>query len=259
MEEDDFIDVELTRDQSFDPDVLVPSSARTFGGEEADLNFHSILLRIGRKPVARNIRKLYEKSGRVIPEGLEIFESYDLWLLSNSFGILNRGGFRHVQQVGFHIRLPESPRCSVLSIFPKTEFVKLGGIKLEMEAEIGVNGRLSVPKVALDPVLSLEELSGGGKLALSSEASVVARVSLSLISTAIQAIGAGDNESQWVFERMLGGEPLLGDQMVMQVILTPRRLRKLTVTASVFANVATCGVLSTKLSGAELTLDVTLA
>lgn len=258
MDPDELLDVELTLDDAFDPRTFVAPSQRKLGGTGADVESKRIRFRVGRRPVARNLRRLYEIGDRKMPTGLEVFDAYDLWLLENHFSVLKEGGFEYVQQVGMQVRLAETPRCTVLSVLPKTEFVKHVGVDLRAEADVAVDGRLSVPDVAVEFLSTFEELSAGGRLSLSSSASVVGRISFALMSTAIQAIGVGDNESTWCFERLLSGAPLIGDQMVMQVLLTPRRLRKLSLSATVFANVKTFGFVSNKLTSKELPLEAAL-
>src|SRR5262249_54819345 len=57
------------------------------------------------------------------------------------------------------------------------------------------------------------------KIRLSSELKMVGRVSFSLLSPVIQAVGLRSSRCEWVFE--VEQKPLLGDQVMLQTVLVP--------------------------------------
>lgn len=259
MTDDESIEVTLGPSEAFDKALLVPPNGRKLGPDSGrDLPFDNIRIRVHRRPVAYNLRHLFELSDRPLPENYGVFNAYDLWLLQHSFSVVREGGYKHVQQIGIHVRLPETPRYTVLNILPKTEFVKHGSLGLGLEADVAVDGRVSIPQVSLKDGYLVKELSAGGRITLIPEASFVGRISFALISPSIQAVGVGDNESMWVFERTYGSDPLWGEQTVMQVVLAPRRRKKIAITTSIYATVSCFGVVNTRLKGENLELEAIL-
>jgi hypothetical protein len=157
------------------------------------------------------------------------------------------------------VELNKKPKCTVLSVFPKTEFVKNLGISICGEADLTVEGKWCLPEMGLTLLPEQQALGAAASMRYASQASVVGRLSLSLISTKIQVIGVGDNESTWLFERQSGSHPLLGDQTVMQVVLAPKNIGELEVAASVFANVSTYGFVATRLTGPSIRMAATMS
>ncbi|MHC2069747.1 hypothetical protein ACYFX5_19925 [Bremerella sp. T1] len=257
--DEEFLDISLSAREAFDENLLVAPSARKFGSEDGgDLPLEDIRFRIHRRPVAYNFRSLLAKSSKTIPDNFGVFDAYDIWLIEHTFSVVKMGGYKHVEQVGIHVSLPTSPRFTVLNVLPKSEFVTHLKLGAGIEADIAVDGRLAVPESALNDLLEFEELTAGGRLTFSPEVSLVGRVSFSLISRTVQAVGGGDNESLWIFERPFGGTPMFGEQTVVQVVLSPRRRKTIKLKTSLFATVSLFGVMNTKLSSDTLELEAIL-
>jgi hypothetical protein len=229
-------EIDLDFKSARDPDLLVPPSKRTFGAEP-DIEVGQLRLRIGERPVARNLRLLYEMSKRELPSDLEVFVSYDIWLLTHSVSVIKEGGYKKIRQLGYQVRFPDKPKVTVLEVLPQTHFVtKVGGF-FKSEADIQINGQASMPESITHLLNTVENLSLGGKLVLSEQVNLVARITFAVMTPVIQAVGAGDNGSEWVFRQ--DEQPLLGDQLMIQILLTPRRLRALDFKARVYATIAT--------------------
>lgn len=255
---DDYQMVELGIEDAHDKDLLRPPSKRHLGGEEPDVTFDKIFLRIHRKPVARNLRDLYELGNRKVPDEYEVFRAYDLWMLENTFSIFKQGGFQSIQQVEFKVVLVK-PSCTVLTVLPKSEFVTHLDVGIRSLAELMLDGRCRIPEPASVLVESHTGFGVGGNMQASSSVSVVGQVSLSLISPTITAAGMGDDESRWIFERRFGGPPIFGEQTVLQVLLTPRKARRVMLEASVSAVASTWGFAPTRLQGSPVDLEVRLS
>jgi len=256
---EDYVDVELGSENAYDHNLLIPPSARRLGGQDADVKFKKIKIRIGRRPTAKNLRRVYELTGRAVPQDIEVFRSYDLWLLTNSFSVLKEGGFDQVQQVGFSVFLREEPKCSVQGILPTSEFIKRLGMDAVVDAHLALSGQLQVPELPAALSTVSESISTGGDIKVSTDVSLVGRISFSVMTPTIQAIGVGDNQSTWLFQRLSGSRPLLGDQVVTQVIVTPKRLSQLVFDAEVFANVSTFGWICTRLAGQRIELSAIMS
>lgn len=248
-------EIQLERQSALDPDLLVPPSERTFGAEP-DIEAGRIRLRIGERPVARNLRVLYELGKREVPADLEVFLSYDIWLLTHTISVVQEGGFKQIRQLGYEMQFPDKPKVTVLEVLPQTRFVtKVGGC-LKGEADIQLNGQVAVPDSITHLLDYVEDLSFGGKVTLSNQLNVVGRVSFAVMTPVIQAVGVGDSRSEWVFIK--DENPLLGDQHMTQMILTPLRLKKLKFKARLNATISSFNLIPARLQSEWIDLECIL-
>jgi len=248
-------EIELNRQSALDPDLLVPPSKRTLG-TDPDIEAGPLRLRIGERPVARNLRALYELRGRQLPEDLEIFISYDIWLLTHCVSVVKEGGFKQIRQMGYQMRFPDKPKVTVIEVLPQTDFVKRVGGFLKSESDIQINGQASLPDSLTHLLNKVENLSFGGKLTISKHLNVVGMVSFSVMTPVIQAVGVGDNGSEWVFKKY--EQPLLGDQLMIQIVLTPPHLRRLNFKARLYATVTTFNLVPVRFESQWIDLECSL-
>jgi hypothetical protein len=248
-------EIELNQRSALDPDLLVAPSKRTFG-TDPDIEVGRLRLRVGERPVARNLRALYELRKRGLPEDLEVFISYDIWLLTHSVSVVKEGGFKKIRQIGYQMRFPDKPKVTVLEVLPQTDFVTRFGGFFKSEADIQINGHASVPESLTHLLDMVEYLSFDGQFTISKQLNVVGRVSFSVITPIIQAVGVGDNGSEWVFKKH--DRPLLGDQLMMQIVLTPRRVRRLNFKARVYATVSSFNLVPARFQSDWLDLQCML-
>lgn len=249
-------EITLARQNATDPNLLVPPSQRHLGGDEPDIEADRLRLRIGDRPIARNLRRLYELSDRQLPDTLEVFTSYDLWLLTHAVSVIKEGGYKRVRHLGYRMSFQEKPRVTVVDILPQTHFVtKVGGF-FRAETDIQLNGEAKVPDSLTELLEEVESISLGGQIRISAEANVVGRVSFSVMTPVIQAVGVGSNGSEWVFRK--DEQPLLGDQLMIQIVLTPRRLREIKFRAQLHAAITTFDFLPALLESDWLDLECEL-
>ena len=249
-------DITLTRQNATDPYLLVPPSQRHLGGDEPDIETDRLRLRIGDRPIARNLRRLYELGNRQMPDNLEVFTSYDLWLLTHAVSVIKEGGYKRVRHLGYRMSFHEKPRVTVVEVLPQTRFVtKIGGF-LRAETDIQLNGEAKVPDNLIALLEEVESFSLGGQIRFSAEANVVGRVSFSVMTPVIEAVGIGSSSSEWVFRK--DSQPLLGDQLMIQIVLTPRRLRKIKLRAQLHVTITTFNFLPVRLESDWLELECEL-
>lgn len=248
-------EIQLDSQSALDQDLLVPPSKRTFGAEP-DVEAGRIRLRIGERPVARNLRVLYELSKREVPADLEVFISYDIWLLTHSISVVKEGGFKQIRQLGYQMKFPDRPRVTVLEVLPQTRFVTNVGGFFKGEADIQLNGQAAVPDSITHLLDYVEDLSLGGKVTLSNQINLVGRVSFAVMTPVIQAVGAGDSSSEWVFIK--DEQPLLGDQLMTQMILTPLRLNKLKFKARLYATISSFNLIPARFQSDWIDLECIL-
>lgn len=251
---------EITLDiasNALDPYLMVPPSERDFGGEP-NIETKGIRIRIGERPFARDLRSLYESNGRKLPPDFEVFRSYDIWLLTQSVSLIKEGRFKEVREVGYQVRFPDKPKITILDVLPRTEFVKISKASLKSEVDIQINGGAS------NVVDSTERLSDGSesfhsgvKLKTHTGINMAVRLSFSVMTQKITAIGIGDHVSEWVFKK--DDNLLVGDQLMVQTLLTPKRLKKLKFEARAYATISGFCSLPVKLCSDWIKLECDLS
>lgn len=260
---EDTLDVTLSPEDVLDPDLLVPPSERHLGPEPV-LERGNIEVRIGRRPFVRSMRALYESSGRQVPLGMEVFKAYKLWLLTHSVSVVREPGRGDIRRLGYEVAFPDEPRITVVELFPQSRFVKKLGAELEsrfvFEAGVELNGQAVPPEAVIELLKQVQPLSFGGKAGAKAEIAtrggLVGRLSFAVMTPIIEAVGVGDDYSQWVFTK--DTMPLVGDHIMMQVVLVPNVLRELQFRARVSATTTTFNFLPSKRRSRWVDLSVPL-
>jgi len=257
----DFIDsnsdvreVTLTFADALDRLLAVAPSQRTFG-TEPELEKGQVRLRIGERPIVRDLKRLYRKSGKTLPPDLEVFSAYNIWMILYAVGIVRASGMREVDRFGFAITFPEKPRVTVLNVLPQTRFVKRVGAALKAEAALSLNGSAQLPEAVTQMLAQTDALSADASLKISTEANLVGTLSISVLTPIIQAIGTGSRRAEWVFEK--SEEPLLGDQHMAVTLLAPKSIDELETTVRLSATVSVFNFLPCNLE-TDVRMDVPL-
>ncbi len=255
----EFIPITLTSVNAIDPDSFKAPDQQVMGGE-ADLEKGGITLRIGYRPQARNLRLLYEKSGKQLPPDLEVYHAYDLWLLTHTVGIVDNDFARNVRQFGYKVwfsdEMNDAKRITVVKVLPETRFIEHINGKFETHADLGASGNAEVPKQMSDLLGQIVGLSADAKISLSTQTNLVGRISFEVLTNVVNAVGENDMYSEWLFHRV--ERPLIGTQVMMQVLRTPRRMRKLEFKAQVYASIGVWGWQSSKLISDPVQLEAEL-
>jgi hypothetical protein len=240
------------------PDLLRSPSDSGLGlGLGRDVEPDRISVRVGDRPVARRLRDLYELADREMPPELKAPGNYEAWMITHSVSILEEGDFTSLERLGYRVRFEEKPRATVLDVLPQTRFVTRDGREFRNEAEIGLNGRATRPSRFTELLDACEALAFGGEMTLSSRPTVVGLASFPVITPTIQAVGSGSNASEWLFTRS-DNRPLVGDQLMMQLVLTSPHQKKLRFTAQVYADVSTFWLIPARLKGEPMEMTCIL-
>lgn len=232
----DYYELDLYYADAIDPTLLVLPSKRKLGhAADADVKTDKIHVRVGRRPTVRNLRALYELTGRKIPPNLEIFRAYELWLVTHVVGVVKSGAWENIRELGYKMYFPDKPRITVYAVLPQTQFVKKFGLELKVEVGMNLDGAVSMPVKVSELLERIEEISLYGEVRISNAVNIIGNLSFSVVTPIVQAIGVGDRVSEWVFKKYR--RPLLGDLIMMQVVLTPRHLDKLVFKAQTYVTV----------------------
>lgn len=263
MENDkDFTPVTLDLDSAIDRKLATPLDQQHYAG---NIDFGPIRINISKRPIARNMLNLYGLKGKKLPNELAVFTAYDIWLITYGIQIIKEGGWKSVTQVGLQLKYsdePLDPRITIIENLPNTTFTEYLDGNLLIRAGLKVNGTAAIPSFKVSK--KVIELGLGGKLLVQESSNVGVSINFSILSPKIIAAGVGGNEGEWVINRD-SKKPLVGDQLLMQTILTPvglvsqNNLLPIKVEARVYATIAgPIGLLPVKLLGDWIDLEVHL-
>lgn len=251
------VEMELTPEDAVDPRLFIAPQNRTFGGTaDSELLHKKIRVRMGERPTARNVRKMFEAEGKELPADLKVYAAYDIWLVGMSVGVLKEGGWQSVKRLGLQVELPSSPRFVVIGMAPETRLIVRGNAGLECRLELGANGGLAVPDAVSAAVKAALPVTAEASASAKVSAKSGVNVSFSVISPAIIAVGKGDRRVEWVIEDADG--PLLGDQELCFTVLTPIVADEIEMTARISATISTFDLLPCLLRGPEVPVKAVL-
>ncbi len=229
---------QLNASNAVETDLLTEIPDRDFGTEKT-IDEYNIEIDIGKMPIAKNLRTLYELKGHIVPPELAIFKSYDIWIITQSLNIPINGDFRKLKQVQFDVEYTSaiegqrSP-ATIIDVFPQTKFKRIFKGKFIFNASIDLNGQIGVPTVASKMIRYSEVLEGTGKIQLSTDTDVVCNISFALLSPEIISVGIGNYTGSWILEKS-ENYPLVGDQLLMHTVLVPKEMDSIHFNARVSA------------------------
>jgi hypothetical protein len=247
-------EVDLTFADALDPVLAVPPSQRTLGSEP-QLRQARVRLRIGERPIVRDLKRVHRTMGKTLPPDFEVFSAYNIWMILFAVGIVRESGMREVDRFGFAVTFPDSPRVTVLSVLPQTRFVTRAGASLKAEAAVSLNGSATLPEAVAHALSQSDVLSADASLKISTEANVFGTLSFSVLTSVIQAIGTGGRHAEWQFEK--SEQPLVGDQHMAIVLLAPKSVEQLETTTRLSASISVFNFLPCNLE-TEFRMDVPL-
>lgn len=204
-------------------------------GSEGIISVKDLEISVGDRPLCRNLRQLYELGNRKVPPEIEVFDLYDVWLLTHAVGIIKReGSTAKVKSIGYQANFANAENVFTIDLLPRTKFVSKLSVSSQTEVALGIEGHAQVPEAVTMLLEQVEYLGGDASIRLASDHKIIGRLSFSLMSPVIQAVGMGSSRCEWIFEE--DENPLLGDQLMIQTILVPRGTAslKFTVRGSAF-------------------------
>lgn len=295
--DEDDLEITLGRGDAANPRVLVQPSRQIFGtplvrigGAQGpteiipgspDAAYEDLKLRVGRRPIARSLSSMYCEGGRELPQEYEVFWGHELWLVEHSVGVVSFGsgtGMKdHVEQLCVEVAFPDD--VTVVEVLPQPKFVSSESSGGSCDADIGLNGRASVPSVPVSrhqTATSNDERPRGARLALHQWQSgvqsfgavldapglkpppVVCRVSFEMLTSDVQAIGIGHSAAEYVFSRSRVDRKLVGNQLMAEVVLVDKHETTLNCTARVQAVVAGLNDVPTRLRSDWIPITIKL-
>jgi hypothetical protein len=220
------IDIELNALNAIDKFLLIPLEDANLG-EEFDIENETFKVRLGIRPIFLNLFNVYLKQHKSIPEGLSIFDQYDIWLVNYGVSVIKSGGWKKIEQLGLEIRYPSGPediKVIIINNMPSTSFKTVATGQLSFNAGIDLTGKVGakIDEVKIDDFF---DLGFNGKLGVSSTMKNSFLIKFDLITANIISTGIGDSQGEWILNK--DEQPLLGDQLFSQTILTPKGISSL--------------------------------
>ncbi|MCK6562915.1 hypothetical protein HUU39_11625 [candidate division KSB1 bacterium] len=197
----------------------------TEGEEDSSISVKGLQIRLGDRPVARDLRRLYELGHKQLPHTLAIFDAYDILLITHSIAAIRQERRTPIHALGYEADFLEEDQVYTIELLPQSKFSTSLSGKLESNVDLGVEGHAELPEMTKAVMDSIHFLGGDARLKLSSAIELIGRISFSVMSPLIQAIGIGSSRCNWRFE--VEQKPLLGDQIMLQTVLVPRYTEKL--------------------------------
>lgn len=236
----------------------IPPRERTLGrviNEDGEnIENPNISIRIGNRPLAWNLGSIYRTQGKSISDFLQIYDSYDVWLIEHNIGVLKKGGYENITHIGYEMIFDDSStEIKVLHVLPNTEFIQLFEGDLKFSSHIGIDAIVKSPGDITKLFTELDfDLRNEFKIATS--ASIVCNLTFSLKTSKIQSIGEGSNYSMWQFKK--SDKPLYGDDIKMyQIVLVEQHSDVVKFKARVSAKIHTWNSLPTERIGEWLPLE----
>lgn len=252
----DKIFFDLTEKNSIEKHFEIPPLERKAGGTP-NIEIEKIRMYIGSNPIAFNLKELYKKSKKEIPPEIQIFKSYNVFIINHTVGVIQEGGWEKVKQVGYRMRFSAENEVTVLDVLPQSKYVTNLEGNLNFEADLNLNGELSTPDKVTNLINQIEGVGIGGKLKVATNSSIVGRFNFSVITSEIQSIGKGNNYSEWIFNRV--DKPLVGDDIEMfQIILADRFIEELSFEASIYSIISTWNFLPSRRQSDWITIKCKL-
>jgi len=199
-----------------------------------EISVNDLKIRLGDRPVCRNLQKLYELCHKEIPADVAVFDAYDIWLITHVIGALRRpGSSAKLKALGYEAVFEEPENIYTIDIAPRSKFVHSLEGKAENVFDLGLEGHAHLPGAIKSLLETVDYIGGDAKIRLSSDLKVIGQVSFSLISPMIQAMGLGASRCEWLYE--LDQQDLLTDQVMLQTVLVPKGVRSIKFKARGYA------------------------
>ena len=194
-------------------------------GPAGEFTVGKLRVRLGDRPIAYDLRRVF-MAGHGQPPDTSAYNGYDIWIIVHTMGVLSEDGRGTVEAMGYEVSVPDEKAAYTIDLLPRTEFVTKLEAGFQARVDLGAEGRAGVSKQGpADAGTESALLAGSISVAMSKSASLIGKLSFSLKTPIVQAVGVGSSRCQWHFEKH--DKDLLGDQVMVQTVLVPRRTRQL--------------------------------
>jgi hypothetical protein len=251
----DDIEIVLGMEDALLPALLETPSLMMLGDSAPQgIRSGTVRLRIGRQPIAQNLRALYKRNGRAVPEEFEVFWKHEIWLFNHSMGVLGEGDDEDIEQLSYELSFPKT--ANIVEVLPHPRYLATENGNWKCEVDLCLNGRAVDPSADKAVFVGSENLNFGGRIRATSHPELVGRLSLDVMTPSIMAIGAGDNFCQLLFSRQ--EKRLKGYQSTVVMILADKYMDELACTVRLQSTISGLNGVPTRLRSKWIPLTVSL-
>jgi hypothetical protein len=122
---------------------------------------------------------------------------------------------------------------STVDLLPTTRFQEYITTDLSFNAAISADGYAKLPDQIGELSKEILNIGAGAELQLGTRAGIVGKLTLSLKTPKIQAVGNASPDAVWQLNK--DKQPLVGDQVLVQTVVVPRGRETLRYTLKGFA------------------------
>jgi hypothetical protein len=189
-------------------------------------------LSVGDRPLARNLKTLYLKKEATLPPEIASLRG-ETYLITHAVGIVAKEAPNDIAVLGYSATLQDVG--STVELLPNTSFREYLSMSGKFEAAITADGHARIPSSVTKLLETTESLGGGGEIKLAGDTKVVGKVSISIKTPKIQAVGVASSTATWQLAK--DDQPLVGDQLLVQMLVVPQGTKKVRFAIQAFAEI----------------------
>ena len=187
-------------------------------------------LQLGNRPYVRSVRKLYELLKKELPPEIAALKG-ETYLVTHAVGLIAKTGPNKIDTVGYTASF--EGHGSTIDLFPNTRFKEYFSVRTTFEAGVSADGYAKLPDQVGALAKEIINLGAGAELQLSTETQMVGKLSLTIKSPKVQAVGRASSTVSWQFDK--DDKPLVGDQVLVQTIVVPKGQETIDLKMQAFA------------------------
>lgn len=218
---------------SFEPLLLLAESNFEEGSKELErvgqAGIIGLRVRIGNRPIVTNLKKVLESVHTTLPPSIAFqFQDRELYSIVHAFGVTRKSGKGNVIELQYEAEMVEignKQLAQTVELIPHTRFKEVFKADTNISIGLSTNGIASakIPE-RLNSHLLQDYICIGGDLdlQLSNSNSFIGKLSYSLNYPVVISTGIASNGCHWVLKPDEKNTPLLGDQLLVQIVSVPK-------------------------------------
>ncbi len=191
-----------------------------------------IKLRLGNQPLVYDLNKLQRQTDKTTSHTSEA--GTRIFMVVHAISALRTQGKAKVEELHYSALCSNPSDLRTIDLIPQTKFNQVFKGSLNISGALGLSGQasLGVPSIIAETLLNEFVGIGDLKLQLCTASEFIGKFNLNVYAPVIQSAGIGSNKCDWIINLNEEKTPLLGDQLLIQVIDVPSSCKALHYTIS---------------------------
>jgi hypothetical protein len=202
------------------------------GSDSSSSEVLGITLRLGNRPLVYDLSKLQRQANKSTPHASG--SGTRALMVVHVISALRTQGKAKVEELQYSAVCSDPSDLQTTDLIPETRFNPIFKGSLNISGALDLSGQasLDIPSVVTETLL--DEFVGIGdlNLQLCTASEFIGKYTFSLQTPIIQASGIGSNTCSWVIHPNEEKIPLLGDQLLIQMVSVPSSCKTLHYTIS---------------------------